>query len=434
MINEIIERVAENWVSLTLFPAAVFLIFTLHEAGHYVAARLCGVRVLSFTIGLGPCVRKWTDRHGTLWAVHLMPLCGMLQLAGEDQRAEAAMTPDMFCAQPVWQRALIVAAGPLVNIILALVFIVGFYAAVGIPAARPAIPGVEVGSPADMAGLQPGDMVTHVDGVAITRYAQLRKRINDNDGKPMTLGVQRGEENLKVTVVPVEMEYVTPRGFKRHHRRIGGLSPEKPIQISGVYAVDGVDTKGLPDKARAELRRHADRLIDVALYSTDGSTRIYRTSPNGAFLRDHPDTVYFGTWPAGFYERPGLWAAVRAGWDDTARLVMGTVNIAAQMFPVDAARFSPEMRPSREDGALAHDIFMLVYISALWSVFTACFNLLPIPRLDGGALVMLGAEAALGRDKAMAAAPYIMRGAILLCFMVMAFLNAGDFMTYMNIK
>ncbi len=429
---EFFERIAANWVAVSLFPMAVFLVFTLHEGGHYAAARIFGVRVLSFSIGLGPCLRRWTDRRGTLWSVHLMPLCGMVHLAGQEEGGDTHAPHEKYNARPVWQRAIIVAAGPAVNIVLALCFIGAFYVAAGIPSARPEIPGVEIGSIAEKAGILPGDVVTHIDGRAVTRYAQLRRAINADDGRGLTLTVLRGDETKDFTVVPEQVKYTTPRGFAREHARIGGIAPERPLKLAAVKSVNGVDTSGNEARAREELRRTGGAVATVALDSADGSVRLYRAVADMQLLADTPDSVQFGTWPAVFYDRPGFAEAMGAAWLDTGRLIYGTVNIARQMFPADAALFRPDVRPVRAQAPLHHDLFILLYIGALWSVFTAFFNLLPVPRLDGGVLLILGAEAALGPARAKAAAPYIMRGALLLCLAVLAFMNAGDFMSYMK--
>lgn len=436
MMDEFIARMAASGAAWAFMPVVVFLVFLLHEAGHYTAARVFGVRVLSFTIGLGPKLRQWTDSRGTVWAVHLFPLCGMVHLAGQEERSDNHAAHDKFNARPVWQRAIIVAAGPAVNLLLALVLIGGFYLAAGVPAARTEVPGVEVGSPADRAGIEPGDVIEEINGRPVRRFAQVRVALNDHVGKPMVLTVSRNGERRTVSVTPEQADYKTREGFARSHARMGVLTPERAMALHVVRRVNDTDTKDAPDKAIAALRAANNGVVTVGLHSVDESIRVYRArvSMEAVERAEKTKMFQFGTWPPVFYDHPGIGESAGAAMADTGRLIRGTLNIAAQMFPADAALFRPDIRPLREEGAVRHDVFILLYIGALWSVFTAFFNLLPIARLDGGVLLMLGLEALCGAERAKAASPYVMRTAFLLFLGALAFMNAGDFMTVMNIQ
>jgi len=155
----------------------------LHELGHYAAGRWFGVKVDAFSVGFGREVAGFTDRHGTRWKFGWLPLGGYVRFAGD---MNPASQPDAewlqlpaherartFQAKPVWQRAIIVAAGPAVNLLLAVLILGGFAAAYGVDRTPATIGGVVQGSAADRAGLQPGDRIASLDGRVIDTFEDL---------------------------------------------------------------------------------------------------------------------------------------------------------------------------------------------------------------------------------------------------------------------
>ena len=155
------------WLYFVAFLAVLGPLVFVHEYGHYIVGRWCGVKADAFSIGFGRKIFGWTDKRGTEWRICWLPLGGYVQFAGD---RDAASRPDTewqalsedershsFPAQPVWKRALIVAAGPVTNFLFAIAIFAAFYMAYGVPQTPPVIAGVEPKSAADQAGLRVGD-------------------------------------------------------------------------------------------------------------------------------------------------------------------------------------------------------------------------------------------------------------------------------------
>ena len=197
---------------LAFFSVFGPLVF-VHEMGHYLAGRWFGVKAEAFAIGFGREIAGWTDRRGTRWKLGWLPLGGYVRFAGDMNPASqptpewlalpAAERAQTFQAKPVWQRAIIVAAGPVVNFLLAILILAGFASLYGVRTAPPIVGQVVAGSPAAAAGLRAGDRITAFGGRAmedfddIAQFAMLRPgEATDvsivRDGRAATLTVTIG--------------------------------------------------------------------------------------------------------------------------------------------------------------------------------------------------------------------------------------------------
>lgn len=182
-----------------------FLIF-IHELGHFLAARLFGVRVEIFSVGFGP--RLLGFRRGeTDYRLSAVPLGGYVKMAGEygDGPTDAAPRPDDLLAKPAWQRAIIFSAGVIVNFLFAfIVFPIAFHA--GIPFIAPVIGGVTPGDPAWAAGLRPGDEILSVDGARAYQFNDVLSGVALGDSEHLVLRIRRGDDELDVQVHPKKNE------------------------------------------------------------------------------------------------------------------------------------------------------------------------------------------------------------------------------------
>ncbi len=185
----------------------------IHEMGHYLAARWRGIHVEAFSIGFGPKLLSWTDRHETVWKLCLLPLGGFVKMHGMalavgDERPtdqEAIRHGHAFFEKSVLSRAIVVAAGPIANFLLAAVLFSGLYATVGRPVAvdnPPAIVGeIAPGSSAAAAGLQPGDAIRAIDGTKIAAFEDMRRIVSASAGRTLDMAVHRGAQDLDVHVL-----------------------------------------------------------------------------------------------------------------------------------------------------------------------------------------------------------------------------------------
>ncbi len=205
-------------------PAFLFLITVVvffHELGHFSVARLFGVRVETFSIGFGRALYSWKDKKGTLWKISWVPLGGFVKFFGD---ADGASTPDREAAarmsdadrsvafpfKPLWQRALIVVAGPVANFILAFVILTVFFMAIGRVLTPANVTDVAPHSAAQAAGIRAGDLIVSIDGEAISGYEEIQQIISVSAGIRLPIVVSRSGHLLTLYVTPRETEITDP--------------------------------------------------------------------------------------------------------------------------------------------------------------------------------------------------------------------------------
>ncbi len=197
-----------------LFTVLAFLavlgpLVFLHELGHYLVGRWCGIRADTFSIGFGREVVGWTDKRGTRWKVGWLPLGGYVQFAGDD---DAVSTPHevtasepagSFGAASLWKRSLTVAAGPIANFIVAIVILTGFAMIYGRPTTLPVAAMVQPGSPAAEAGILPGDRIVSIDGRAMASFQDIPMAVVHNSGTAMDFVIERDGTRSALRFAPV---------------------------------------------------------------------------------------------------------------------------------------------------------------------------------------------------------------------------------------
>ena len=194
-----------GWIIPFLFGLSLVVFF--HELGHFLVARWCGVRVLVFSIGFGPELVGFNDRHGTRWKISLIPLGGYVKFFGDDT---AASTPDQerladmkpsersrsFFFQPVPKRAAIVVAGPLANFVLAMVIFAAIFMAYGKASTSARVDTVQPNSAAAAAGFQAGDLVLSIDGTAIDSFSDMQRLVSGAAGDTLKVTVERAGKQV----------------------------------------------------------------------------------------------------------------------------------------------------------------------------------------------------------------------------------------------
>ena len=182
-------------VALALLMLGVLI--TVHEAGHFLAARLCGIEVQEFSMGMGPALITRTSKRGTKFSLRLLPIGGFCQFYGEDTDTKDGKG---FNDYPVWKRALTVASGPAMNFILAIVIIIVYLSAWGLPMVVPRVAELEMNAQA--AGLMVGDEILLIKGVEVENTATITKVITESEGSDITLTVDRSGETADVVITP----------------------------------------------------------------------------------------------------------------------------------------------------------------------------------------------------------------------------------------
>src|SRR6202008_3924013 len=209
-----------------LFVLTIVVFF--HELGHFWVARRAGVKVLTFSLGFGPELVGFNDRHGTRWKLSAVPLGGYVKFFGDDTEAStpsadalANMTDEeregSFHHKKVGPRAAIVAAGPIANFILAIVIFTCLFTFFGKPSTSPPVAKIEASSAAAAAGFQVGDIVTAIDGNATGSFSDMQRIVGTRAGEQLTFTVKRGDSTVQLQGTP-ELQVVKDP-FGNAHKR-----------------------------------------------------------------------------------------------------------------------------------------------------------------------------------------------------------------------
>jgi len=216
----IVQFFVQNPLAIPLFLVMFTLIIAVHEFGHYITARLLGMRVLEFAFGFPP--RIFAIRRGGIdYSVNAIPFGGFVRILGQDDfsiEQHGAGDPGSFTSKPWWAQAIVLAAGVAMNFVLAIVVLTAAFA-IGTEAPTGAVRVEEVapGSPAEAAGIQPGDVVRTIDGKTITRTSELQNYIYSHAGKEVTIVLDRGVRTVGPLVIvprPQPPENEGPLGVK----------------------------------------------------------------------------------------------------------------------------------------------------------------------------------------------------------------------------
>ena len=255
--------------TLATYILMVAILVVVHEGGHYLAGRFFGVKIDAFAFGFGRELFGFNDRRGTRWRFNLVPLGGYVKFTGD---MNAASQPDpalsalptaereaLFLFKPLWQRAIIVAAGPLINFAFAILILAGVYLALGHPSTPPVVSAVLPGGPAAMAGIAPGDRIIAVDGSSVARFEDIASAAMISSGSPMQVEFARDGVVRSVVITPRIVESVDRFGGVVRHGRLGiARSGEQVVDRVGPFAAlryGAVDTWGITVSIARTLRQ-----------------------------------------------------------------------------------------------------------------------------------------------------------------------------------
>jgi regulator of sigma E protease len=222
--------------TLASFALVLGILVAIHEIGHYAAARWCGIGVEAFSLGFGPALKSWTDRRGTVWKISMLPLGGYVKMYGMSptSREEAAAAGEDFRAQEAYaekhvgKRAIVAAAGPVANFLLAIVLFSALLVTVGRQVPLPVVGQVMENSAAAKAGLKAGDEITAVDGVPVVTFTALRDIIAADADRDVKLSITRDSTKL---VLPVHVQSAT--GAAGTVGRLGVISGKSTFESVG---------------------------------------------------------------------------------------------------------------------------------------------------------------------------------------------------------
>ena len=353
-----------------LFVLTIVVFF--HELGHFLVARWAGVKVLTFSLGFGPELVGFNDRHGTRWKISAVPLGGYVKFSGDESEAStpssealARMTEEeragSFHHKKVGPRAAIVAAGPIANFLLAIVIFTCLFTFFGKPSTTARVDKIEAGSAAAKAGFEVGDVVTSIDGKAIGSFTDMQRIVGVHAGEALTFTIKRGDASLQL--------------------------------------------RGTP-----ELREIKDSFGNVHRLGVLGITRA--TAPGDVVTeRVNPATA--------------LWLGVKETWFVVDRTLAYIGGIFTGREAAD--QVGGPLRIAQISGQVATiGLAALVHLAAVLSISIGLLNLFPVPLLDGGHLLFYAIEAVRGRPLSDTAQEMGFRIGLGLVLMLMVFATYND--------
>jgi regulator of sigma E protease len=325
------------------FLIVLTIVVFFHEFGHFLVARWCGVRVVTFSIGFGPELFGFNDRYGTRWKVSAVPLGGYVKFFGDenaasvpDQAAIAAMSEAerevSFVHQKVAARSAIVVAGPVANFILSFAIFAGIFMTAGRQIVPARVDAVQADSAAAAAGLQPGDVIVAIDGRPIASFSDMQRIVSSSAGRTLTLTIDRGGVHQDIKATPAR------RGF-------------------------------------------CNAVLGISKLPSD-DVRLQRESPVSAVELGLDETIFV-------IERSLCFVGgVLVGREsaDQVRGVIGIAKVAGDAW-----------NSGLDVGGLGTAIISLLYLSGFLSASIGLLNLFPIPLLDGGHLLFYAIEIVKGR-------------------------------------
>lgn len=424
------------WWLLVLIGVMIII----HELGHYWAARFFDVRVEAFSFGFGP--RLFGFKKGeTDFRFSAILFGGYVKMAGEQPGDEAASDPRSFQSKPRWQRLIIAVAGPGMNIILAVALLAGLYMyrypKLANSDAPAAIGYVTKGSPADQAGIREGDIIVQMDDVRDPKWEDLLLKEIASSKRPMALALVRGGERILTTVTPV-LDPKTGVGSAGWEERsevlVGGILPGMDAEKAGVQrgdiivAIDGIPIHSL-SKLHEKIRASNGTPVQITL-RRDNSERNISVKPA------YSDADGTGRWMIGVQlERPVI--ITQLSFPDAVReSVRVNVKSASLIYqflqglierrmsaksiegPIGIARLSGQ---AAREGPTA--FFGLM---AMVSLNLAVFNLLPIPILDGGLILLLLIEMVMRRDMSLQVKEAVFKLGMVFLMAVVVFVLYND--------
>jgi regulator of sigma E protease len=353
-----------------LFVLTIVVFF--HELGHFVIARWAGVRVLTFSLGFGPELAGFNDRHGTRWKISAVPLGGYVKFFGDDSEAS---TPDVetlgnmtaeeqagsFHHKSVGPRSAIVAAGPIANFLLAIVIFAGMSLYFGKPSSIPRVDVVQADSVAASAGFQVGDVVVSIDGNSIESFADMQRIVSTNAGSKLTFEVNRGNTLITLSATPALKEVKDIFG---NSHKIGVL---------------GIQYNAQPSDPK--------------------------TAPVG-----YLESVKIGV--------EQVWFIIESTFKFVGSLFVGAGSTGDLGGPLRIAQLSGQ--------AASLGFQFLLQLCAALSVSIGLLNLFPVPLLDGGHLLFYLVEAVRGRPLSPRAQEMGSRIGLGLVLMLMVFVTYND--------
>ncbi|WP_296037284.1 RIP metalloprotease RseP [uncultured Agrobacterium sp.] len=354
------------------FILVISLLVFVHEMGHYLVGRWCGIRSTAFSVGFGPELIGFTDKRGTRWKISAVPLGGYVKFFGDE---DVSSKPDSdglsgltleeraqtLAGAKLWKRAATVAAGPIANFILAILIFMVLFTVYGRMISDPVVSEVRPESAAQTAGILPGDRLIAIDGEKVQTFEDVRRYVSIRPGTQINVTVERDGRDLSLPMVPTRTETTDQFGNK--------------IELG---------------------------IIGITTDQTRGNFRHVSYTPVEALVE---------------------------GVRETGHVITGTFNYIGNLVTgrMNADQLGGPVRVAQASGQVATLGFgALIQLAAVLSISIGLLNLMPVPILDGGHLVFYAIEAVRGRPVGSGAQEVAFRIGLAMIFSLMVFATWND--------
>ncbi|MDE3137800.1 MAG: RIP metalloprotease RseP [Acidobacteriota bacterium] len=411
----------------------------VHEWGHFIVARLCGVRVEVFSIGMGP--RVWGFHRGTTdYRISALPIGGYVRMAGENPAEERAGAPDEFLSKKRWQRALIILAGPTMNIVMALAIATAMMMSGKAEPTylrhQPGVSAVAENTPAAQAGLRAGDLLLKVNGKAVRTWDDaLWQSMFVTPGSPLAVVVERGEKQVSLEIMTSASDSASDLlGYPVQETVVGLVKEGMPAAKGGLQQGDRVvSVAGKPATS--------SYVVSMAIAGSDGKPvpMVVERDGQTVDLTLHPTYGELeGTkrWYIGAvfetpirYRTDRVSSAVRDGVRYNVMITAQIVNTIFKLVEHKAhlKQLSGPVGIAEASGQAAREgLLAFLNIMAIISLNLGILNLLPIPILDGWHLLTLGVEGTIRRDLSLAVKERAMQVGVVFLLLLILIVTYND--------
>ncbi|MBB4215501.1 RIP metalloprotease RseP [Rhizobium anhuiense] len=358
--------------NIVTFILVLSLLVFVHEMGHYLVGRWSGIRILAFSVGFGPELFGFTDRHGTRWKISVIPLGGYVRFFGDEDASSkpdadklAAMSEEdrarSFAGAKLWKRAATVAAGPIANFLLAIAIFTVLFSVYGRMIADPVVAEVKPDGAAAAAGILPGDLLVAIDGNKVETFDDVRRYVSIRPSQKIVVTIERGGEKLDLPMVPQRTDQTDQFGNKIELGQIGIVTNQQA-----------------------------------------GNFRLKTYTPL---------------------------EALQEGVIQTRDIVTGTFKYIGNIFAgtMRADQLGGPIRVAQASGQMATlGIGAVLQLAAMLSVSIGLLNLMPVPVLDGGHLMFYAVEAVRGKPLGSTAQEIAFRIGLAMILTLMVFTTWND--------
>ena len=458
MVNAM-EFLNPLWNYVLPFLVILTVLVFVHEMGHYYVARRAGVRVEAFSIGFGPELFGWTDKHGTRWRFAAIPLGGYVKMFGEAEREldadgrEIGLTPAekavSFQHKRLGQRAAIVFAGPFINYLFAILVLGILFATAGQSFSPSIIGSVTAGGPAAKAGLKTGDKIVQVAGRDVERFEEIIQALGIRPGQRVPMVIERGGQRRGIDV-DVGVRIITDKRGNQSPFGELGAGPFVPPVVGRVVAQSAAEEAGLQpgdvfvklkgrpietfDDVRKIVTANAEVPLELVVRRGEENVTLVVT-PKWLTGKDKEGNAVkvggvIGVSPqAAFRKQHGVGDAFVQAVRETYGLTIATFTAIGQMIAGTRSTrdLSGPLRIAEISGDMAQNgLYNFFWFLGVLSLHLCIINLLPIPMLDGGHLMFYGFEALRGKPLGQRAQEYGFRIGLALVITLMVFATWND--------